>query len=146
MKQEKIRAFFENYMKDYCRYAQEEETIDHAEKYWDIKIRARAFMKMADGTYPIVCDGRDQWKEYLIKSHIDITEETTIKEMVIDIKDLKAALVLDIRKYDRKTKELKQVFDGLGLYRLTKQKDKLKILELDFYCGDPGGFTHLHEL
>ena len=146
MKQEKIRAFFENYMKDYNRYAQEEATITKAEKYWDPKIRARAFIKMSDGTYPIVCNGLDEWKVYLINSHKDITEETTIKEMVIDTKDLKAALVLDIKKFDRKTGELKQVFDGLGLYRLSKQKDKLKIRELDFYCGDSGGFTHLHEL
>lgn len=146
-KYDEIKKFLENYFKDYSDYAQDVETMHRLNEYWDPEVIAKAYMKLATGEYPIICHNREAWQNFLIEGHRKILETLVPKEIIIDTVEMKAATTLEVQKYDRETKKPICNFDGIGFYKLIiDNNDTLKIVSIDFFCGDPRGFTSLYKI
>lgn len=141
-----IKDFMDKYFNDYNAYAQDLETLQRVSDYWDIDIKATAFMKLEKGEYPIKRHNREAWQNFLIDGHRTVLDKMLAKEIVIDPKELKVVAIFEIAKYERQSKKQISSFDGIGLYRLKiDHQDCLKIISIDFFCGDPAGFVNLYK-
>lgn len=147
LKYEDVKRFMEDYFKDYSRYAQDEETMPKMDQYWTPDVLVTAYIQLKGGTYPLQFKTRKDWQQFLIDGHVKIWETLIPTEMMIDLEQLKATSMLQIRKYDRvNDKELCDL-DGIGYYKLVKHEDgALQIKSLDFFTGDPARLTSLYEI
>jgi len=141
-----IKAFMEKYFADYNAYAQDAETLPQVSDYWDTNIKATAYMKLGMGEYPIKRHNLEAWQKFLIEGHRTVLDRMIAKEIVIDPEELKVVAMFEIEKYDRQSKRPISSFDGIGLYRLKiDHQNALKIISIDFFCGDPAGFANLYK-
>ena len=142
----KIKTFMEEYFKAYSSYAQDSETMPKMNKYWSRDFVTTAFIRLKDGSYPCVIGPRSTWQEFLIKGHLNILETLKPKEIIIDEKEKKVAVLLEIKKYDRKSNELICTLDSIGCYPLINEDNLIKIKNLDLCFGDPGKITGLYNM
>jgi hypothetical protein len=147
IKYEEIKKYMIDYCQDYTSYAQDDETMPKMNKYWHTDIEVTAYMQLKGGEYPLKFHNRGEWQDFLIKGHIKILEELIPVEIMIDMKQLKVGVVLNIKKYDRTTNKLLRSLDGFCYYYLIVDDDNsLKITSLNFYAGNPAVFTSLYDI
>lgn len=144
---ETFKTFMENYFRDYSQYAQDEETMPKMDKYWAEDIQITAYFKIPGGEYPMRMHNRRVWQDFLIKGHLTIWENLQPLDMALDVVQLKAASMLKVVKYDRKTDQELVNLDGIGYYTLAEDSQGLlHIKSLDFYTGDAGTFAKLYTM
>ena len=146
-KYKKLKAFMEEYFKDYSQYAQDEETMPRMDKYWTPDIVVTAYFQLKGGEYPLKFLNRRDWQDFLIEGHLKIWETLLPTDLMFDIEQLKSASMLKVKKFDRENDKELCNLDGIGYYKLIETKDgSFQIKSLDFFTGDPGSFAKLYEL
>jgi hypothetical protein len=147
MKYEQINEFMEKYFADYDLYAQEAGTMNRMDQYWAPDIVVIAYMQLKNGQYPLKLENRKQWQDFLIDGHRNVRDAMTPREIIIDEKLLKVAALLNIKKFDLSSGKQLCDLDGLGYYTLVVENgNSLRIIRLDFFCGDPGTMTGLYKI
>lgn len=145
-KYSQIKEFMEKYFNDYNTYAQDADTLHRVSDYWDTNIKTTAYMKLGSGEYPHKHHNREAWQNFLIDGHRTVLDRMVAKEIIIDPEELKVTALFEIEKYERESNKRISAFDGIGLYRLKiDHQGTLKIIGIDFFCGDPAGFANLYK-
>jgi hypothetical protein len=147
MKYDQIKEFMVNYCADYSAYAQDLETMPRMDTYWTPNIIVTAYMKLKGGKYPLRFDNRADWQNFLIEGHRKIWETLIPKEIMIDLQEKKAVVMLEIKKYDRSNDKQLCNLDGIGYYKwIVDETDSPQIKSLDFFCGDSGKLASLYNI
>lgn len=140
---DKMKEFMLGYCKDYSRYANDAETMNKMDKYWDPNFYVTAYFHRKDGTYPVIYKNRKEFQEFLIRTHTIIKDTMIVRDIIIDEKIKKAVILLKIVKTNQE-KNKKFEIDGMGCYQLILDENKrIRIKSLDFFWDAPEKIKNL---
>jgi hypothetical protein len=108
-----IMLFFKEYIADYSKYGQTEETIHVMDKYY-----------ATDLSFPDdMVIGREQWYKRCL-NHPGVQDKLSLEHIVIDEKKHEVAALLKTEAIDRKTGNILMELRMNALYTLRISKDK----------------------
>ncbi|HLP47516.1 MAG TPA: hypothetical protein VK186_13480 [Candidatus Deferrimicrobium sp.] len=140
---EKLKQFIIDYCADYCKYANDAETIHKMDRFWTEDFKAVAYFRRSGGDYPIVYPSRKDFQEFLVKTHIVIKDALKPVDFIIDERTKKIVTILKIIKTNKNTGEEIEI-DGMGCYQIITLKDEtFKITRLDFIWDAPEAIRNL---
>jgi len=137
---ENMLTFMRQYCEDYSQWCNDPESISKLEQYWASDFVAKAYMHLEGKPYPFV-QNLNQFKDFILKGHIDIKEKLIPLEILIDERKDKAIMLLRIQKIVKKSGEVFD-FDAMALYQLAiDEKNTIKIKRLEIFTDNPSKLT-----
>lgn len=140
---DKLKNFIKAYCDDYCRYANDAETIHKMDHYWSADFKAVAYFRRSNGEYPVIYSSRKDFQEFLVNTHKIIKDSLNPIDFIVDEKTKKVVTILKIIKTNRQTGEKIEI-DGMGCYQIvTTENENFKITRLDFIWEAPDAIKNL---
>ena len=133
---ENMKAFMENYCKDYSQWCNDSESISKLDQYWAPDFVSIAYMHLEGIPYPFVLGNRKEFKAFIRKGHVEIWETLVPVEIIIDERSNKAVTLIKIEKKERSSGKV-FVSDAMALYELILDEQKeIKVKSLKIFTDD----------
>jgi hypothetical protein len=140
---ENMKEFIENYFNYFNKYSQNFDPCQKMGKFWADDFKLTAYLHRKDRSSPIKLTSGKEFRNMLAKVHQLVSESLTLRDIVIDRKKKKVAVLLHSQKKVRTTGEQHE-FTGIGIYQLCLDKDdEIKFKSLDLCVDNPKNLTSL---
>ena len=128
--------FMENYCKDYSQWCNDPTSISKLDQYWAPDFVSTAYMHIEGMPYPFVLSSRKEFKDFILKGHVEISETLIPVETIIDERRNKAVMLIKIKKREKKTGNV-FVSDAMAMYGITLNEQKeIRIKSLQIFTDD----------
>ena len=133
---ESMKTFMENYCRDYSQWCNDPSSISKLDQYWAPDFVSTAYMHLDGIPYPFVLASRRDFRNFILKGHVEIWETLVPVEMIIDERCKKAVMLIRIEKKEKSTGKF-FVSDAMALYELILDEQKeIKLKSLKIFTDD----------
>ena len=140
---ENMKEFMEDYFSYFNKYFQNFDPCQKMGKFWTDDFKLIAHFRRAGRSSPIKLASGNEFRNMLAKVHQVVSETLTLRDIVIDKRKKKVAVLLHSQKKVRATGKLHE-FIGIGIYQLCLDKDgKIKFKSLNICVDNPKNLTSL---
>jgi hypothetical protein len=140
---ENMQKFMENYFSYFNKYSQNFDPCQKMGKFWAKDFKLTAYFSRNNRSSSIKLTSGNEFRDMLAKVHQVMSEILTVRDIVIDKKKKKVAVLLHSQKKVRATGKLYE-FTGIGIYQLCLDKDDtIKFKSLDLCVDNPKNLTSL---
>ena len=133
---ETMKQFMENYSRDYSSWCNNPETLSNLDQYWAPDFVSTAYMHLEGIPYPFILSSREEFRDFIRKGHMEISETLTPVEMTIDEKSEIVVMLIKIKKTEKSTGNIFES-DAMAWYELALDEQKeIKLKSLKIFTDD----------
>ena len=139
-----MKAFMEKYFEKYSMYSNSAKEIDKLDEFYVPQFASTGYTRMQGKEYPLVREGRNEYKDSLVRMHAEIEETMVPLEIMIDEREKKAVALVKAELKNRLTMD-HFVSDIIAFYQLVLDETKnIKISSVGVFVDNPEGWNSFY--